>query len=463
MADEKTFIPASSQNNTVNRQYAAPYDKGKDRVVIDLLQRVVDSLTENGIPESFDDTWKRALARRIFDQLEKLLLERRLSYDLEVKRDMVKLVIDDIVGYGPINDLVNDPSISEIMVNGPDQVYLERDGKIYLTDIRFRDNAHVLHIIDKICAPLGRRIDESSPMVDARLPDGSRVNAIVPPVSFKGACLTIRKFSVIPFTQEDLLSFGTYSPQILAFLKSCIRGRINMIITGGSGCGKTTLLNMLSAFIPSGERIITIEDAAELQLQQRHVVALETRPINIEGKGLITIRDLVINALKMRPDRIIVGDVRAGEALDMLQAMNSGHYGSTTTLHANTPRNALFRLETMAMMAGMDLPHRAIREQISSAIELIIHTARFADGSRKVVQVSELLGLEGNNYCMQDIFIYNSSGLDEQGKIRGQHMATGIIPTFFEKLQLAGEKMQRDLFVTGQVQPINLEYGGRER
>ncbi len=457
MADEKTFIPASSQNNTVNRHYAAPYDKGKDQIVIDLLQRVVDSLTENGIPESFDDNWKRALARRIFDQLEKLLLERRLSYDLDVKRDMVKLVIDDIVGYGPINDLVNDPSVSEIMVNGPDQVYLERDGKIYLTDIRFRDNAHVLHIIDKICAPLGRRIDESSPMVDARLPDGSRVNAIVPPVSFKGACLTIRKFSVIPFTQEDLLSFGTYSPQILAFLKSCIRGRINMIITGGSGCGKTTLLNMLSAFIPSGERIITIEDAAELQLQQRHVVALETRPINIEGKGLITIRDLVINALKMRPDRIIVGDVRAGEALDMLQAMNSGHYGSTTTLHANTPRNALFRLETMAMMAGMDLPHRAIREQISSAIELIIHTARFADGSRKVVQVSELLGLEGNNYCMQDIFIYKSSGLDEHGKIRGQHIATGIIPTFFDKLLLAGESIKRDLFVTGQVQSNNLE------
>lgn len=451
--DARTAVGVNSENS-VSR-------KVKDKIAFELLQQVVDSLAENGVPPDLDEDWKRALSRRIYDQMEKMLVRRNLLLNLNDKREIVKMVVDDITGYGPISDMLRDPSVSEIMVNGPDQVYLERHGKLYLTDLRFRDNDHILHVIDKICSPLGRRIDESSPMVDARLPDGSRVNAVVPPVSFKGACLTIRKFAPIPYSQKDLLEFGTYSKEILFFLRACIRGRINMLISGGSGCGKTTLLNILSAYIPPGERIITIEDAAELQLRQEHVVTLETRPSNVEGRGLISIRDLVINALKMRPDRIIIGDVRSGEALDMLQAMNSGHSGSTTTLHANTPRNALFRLETMALMAGMDLPHRAIREQIASAIELIVHIARFPDGSRKVVHVSELLGLEGNNYCMQDLFSFNSSGLDESGRVAGRHEATGIVPTFIDRLELAGEKMPRSIFGNGQTRAQDHEELGR--
>jgi pilus assembly protein CpaF len=422
--------------------------KEKDRIALELLQQVVDNLAGNEIPNELSDEWKRALVRRGYEYMENVITYKNLILSLNDKREIMKMVMDDITGYGPINDMLRDPSVSEIMVNGPDHVYLERQGKLYLTDIRFRDNDHVVHVIDKICSPLGRRIDEASPMVDARLPDGSRVNAVISPVAFKGACLTIRKFAPIPFTDKDLFELGTYSTEMLYFLRSCIRGRVNIIISGGSGCGKTTLLNALSAHIPAGERIITIEDTAELQLKQEHVITLETRPRNIEGNGLIGIRDIVINALKMRPDRIIVGDVRSGEALDMLQAMSSGHYGSVSTLHASTPRSALFRLETMALMAGVDLPHRAIREQVASAIELIIHLTRFPDGTRKVTRISELLGLEGNNYCMQDLFIFKSNGINESGNYTGQYEATGIIPSIIEKLKLAGEKIQHNIFAS---------------
>ena len=353
---------------------------------------------------------------------------------------------DEILGYGPIDPLIHDPTVTEIMVNGCDQVFIERDGKITKTGVCFRDNAHIVHTIEKILAPLGRRIDDRSPMVDARLPDGSRVNAIIPPLAVKGPVLTIRKFATDPFKSEDLISFGTMTREIANFLKGCVRARANIIVSGGTGSGKTTTLNVLSSFIPEKERIITIEDAAELQLWQEHVVTLESRPPNIDGKGRITIRDLVINSLRMRPDRIVVGEVRGGEALDMLQAMNTGHDGSISTLHANNPRDALARLETMVLMAGMDLPLRAIREQISSAIDLIIQQSRLNDGSRKIVKITEVVGMEGDTITMQDIFVYNQTGVNEKGFISGRHMPTGIIPRCMEKLKAYNEKLSMEIF-----------------
>lgn len=446
MREDSFTAPATAQPGKLRGKDRDARKKIISEISVELLSRVVDAVEENGYPAQIDENWKGALTRQVFNHLDRILIERDSPLAQPEKLKVAKMVMDEILGFGPINEMIADPTVTEVMVNGPDQVYLERDGKIILSDVKFRDDAHVLHIIDKICAPLGRRIDESSPMVDARLPDGSRVNAIIHPLSIKGPCLTIRKFAAIPFTLDDLLSFGTYSAAILSFLGSCIRGRINMLISGGTDSGKTTLLNVLSEFIPPGERIVTIEDAAELQFKQHHVLPLEARPPNIEGKGLVTIRDLVINSLRMRPDRIIVGEVRGGEALDMLQAMNTGHDGSITTLHANSPRDALARIETMVLMAGMDLPHRAIREQVASAIELVVHTSRFTDGSRKVVRISEVLGLEGTNYSMQDLFIFNSKGMDDAGRIIGEFEATGIMPTFLDKLELAGEKIQRNLF-----------------
>ncbi|HBV86977.1 CpaF family protein [Desulfosporosinus sp.] len=362
------------------------------------------------------------------------------------RQRLTQEVMDEILGLGPIEPLLQDPSINEIMVNGPRQVYVERKGKLELTGVTFYDDAHVLHIMEKIVAPLGRRIDESQPMVDARLPDGSRVNAIIPPLALYGPVLTIRKFSKIPFGIEDLVGFGTLTQEMAEFIDACVKARLNIIVSGGTGSGKTTTLGVISAFIPEDERIITIEDAAELQLRQTHVVALETRPANIEGKGAIVIRDLVRNALRMRPERIIVGEVRSGEALDMLQAMNTGHDGSLTTGHANTPRDMLSRLETMVLMAGMDLPVRAIREQISSAIDVIVQQSRLRDGSRKITHITEVMGMEGDVIVLQDIFRYEQIGIEKQGKVQGHFRATGIRPHFIDKLITAGQILPDNIF-----------------
>ena len=363
---------------------------------------------------------------------EELLTLSRLESQV-----LLNQIIDEVTGFGPINSLILDPEVSEVMVNGPKQVFVERQGRLELTEITFRDNEHVMHIIDKIVAPLGRRIDESSPMVDARLPDGSRVNAIIPPLALNGPTITIRKFAADPLTIDDLIAFGTLTAEMAEFIEACVKARLNIVVSGGTGSGKTTLLNVLSSFIPADERIITIEDAAELQLRQTHVVSLESRPPNIEGRGAVTIRDLVRNSLRMRPDRIVIGEVRGGEALDMLQAMNTGHDGSMTTGHANSPRDMLARLETMVLMAGVDLPVRAIREQIASAIDLIIQQARLKDGSRKVIQITEVQGIEGEVITLQDIFVF------ERGELR----ATGIRPKCAEKIAHFGIKLPVDLFI----------------
>jgi len=355
-------------------------------------------------------------------------------------------VIDEVLGLGPIEPLLKDDTVTEVMVNSYNQVYVERNGLLMLTDVRFRDDSHVMHIIEKIVSPLGRRIDESSPMVDARLPDGSRVNAIIPPLALKGPALTIRKFAREPFTVSDLIGFDTLTQDMADLLKACVEGKLNIVVSGGTGSGKTTVLNVLSSFIPQDERIVTIEDAAELQLRQDHVVTLESRPANIEGRGQVTIRDLVRNSLRMRPDRIVVGEVRGGEALDMLQAMNTGHEGSMTTGHANSPRDMLSRMETMVMMSGMELPVRAIREQISSAIDIIIQESRLRDGSRKITNLTEVQGMEGDVITLQDIFVFEQTGRDDHGKVVGRFKPTGIRPKFMEKLHAGGIKLTTDIF-----------------
>ncbi|MFM1515769.1 CpaF family protein [Helcococcus ovis] len=363
-----------------------------------------------------------------------------------IRKKLIEQIYDETIGLGPLEVLLKDDSISEIMVNGPDQIYVERKGKLELTPIKFRDNNHVLNIIDRIISPIGRRCDESTPMVDARLQDGSRVNAIIPPVSLVGPSITIRKFSKTPLSIADLIKYNSLSYQMASFLEACVIGKANIMVFGGTGSGKTTLLNTLSGFIPENERIVTIEDAAELQLKQPHTITLESRPENVEGTGAITIRDLVKNSLRMRPDRIVVGEVRAGEALDMLQAMNTGHDGSLTTAHANTTRDLLSRLETMVLMAGMGLPSRAIREQISSAFHIIVHQSRLRDGSRKIMKISEILGMESDTIILQDIFVFNQDGYDTNGNIKGKFVSTGIRPKILERLADEGVVINDDWF-----------------
>ena len=356
---------------------------------------------------------------------------------------------DDIMGYGPIQPLVNSDEYSEIMVNGPYQVYAEKKGKIVLTDIQFKDTTHLMQIIDRIVTKVGRHVDEASPMVDARLPDGSRVNVIIPPVSLVGPVLTIRKFSKKLITAQTLIALGSANHKMLAFLEAAVKGKLNIIVSGGTGSGKTTLLNILSAYIPDDERIVTIEDSAEVQLKQDHVITLESRPANMEGKGRISIRDLVVNALRMRPDRIIVGEVRSDETLDMLQAMNTGHDGSLTTIHANSPRDSISRIETMVMMSGSELPSKAIRDQVASAINIIVQQARLRDGTRKVVSISEIVGMEGDVIRMQEIFAYETSGeMDSDGKFKGEFKATGIVPKCIEKIKENGVIVSNDWFTS---------------
>jgi len=381
------------------------------------------------------------------EELVNTILDRDGAHFTRLERQKITAeILDEVVGLGPIEQLLKDEQISEIMVNGPKNIYVERNGKIEQVNFTFRDNEHVLHIIDKIVSPIGRRIDEAMPMVDARLPDGSRVNAIIPPLSLVGPVITIRKFFRDPLTIQDLIRFGTLTPKMATFLEACVKGRLNIVISGGTGSGKTSTLNVLSSFIPGNERIVTIEDSAELQLRQEHVITLETRPPNIEGKGAITIRDLVRNSLRMRPERIVVGEVRAGEALDMLQAMNTGHDGSLTTGHANSSRDILSRLETMVLMAGMDLPVRAIREQMASAIDLIVQQARLRDGSRKIINITEVLGMEGDVITLQDVFEFEGEGLDERGKLKGHFKATGVRPKCMDKLLMAGVAIPEDVF-----------------
>ena len=422
-------------------------DKQEDPFLT-LKRRIHQSLLQSLGPKLYDlNVTAEQLEARVRTELQKILAEEDLPVSAPDRQRLIAETTDDILGYGPIEPFLRDPSITEVMVNGPENVFIERDGKLERTEAFFVDDAHVRRTIEKIVERVGRRIDEAQPYVDARLADGSRVNAAIPPVSIDGPVLTVRKFSATPFRASDLVNFGTVTEQVAVFLEAAVRGRINVLVSGGTGAGKTTTLNVLSSFIDSTERIITIEDAAELRLLQPHVVRLEYRPPNIEQRGEVTIRDLVRNALRMRPDRIVVGEVRGGEALDMLQAMNTGHDGSISTVHSNSPRDALSRIETMCLMAGMDLPSRAIREQAASAIQLVVHQARFKDGSRRVTHVSEVVGMEGEVITMQDLWRFDHGmGVDEAGRSLGQLKALGLRPKFTDKLLDAGVKLDAALF-----------------
>jgi pilus assembly protein CpaF len=390
---------------------------------------------------------KAQLEQRALETIRAIVREVQRKLPSDIAPDaLVKEIYDEALALGPLQDLLDDPEITEIMVNGHRQIYIEKNGKLVLTDRTFMDDSSVLTVIERIVSPIGRRIDESQPYVDARLPDGSRVNAIIHPLSLVGPCLTIRKFSKTPFTDKDMVRLGTLSDYMAEFCRLCVLMRKNIVVSGGTGSGKTTLLNVLSSYLPESDRIVTIEDAAELRLNQRHVVRLEARPPNIEGKGEIAIRDLVRNALRMRPDRIVVGECRGGEALDMLQAMNTGHDGSLTTIHANSPRDVISRLETMVLMSGMELPVRAIREQVGSAIDLIVHEARFSDGTRKISRITEIVGLEGDQITMQDIFQYRQTGVGPAGRVVGRFEPTGSVPTFVEEIDARGMTVDRTMF-----------------
>jgi len=386
------------------------------------------------------------------EQCEKLLAHHNVRLMNGDLARLIEVVTDEVVGYGPIGPMLRDPTVSEVMVNGPDQVYVERNGRVIETDVRFRDDEQVMQVAHRIVKPLGRSIDRKRPLVDARLPDGSRVNVIVPPSALNGPTITIRKFPSKRLSVDDLIGFGTLTPHMAEFLKACVMARLNIVVSGGTGSGKTTLLNVLSSFIPEDERIVTVEDSAELQLQQKHVVRLETAPALPDGTGLVTIRDLVVNALRMRPERIVVGECRAGEALDMLQAMNTGHDGSLTTVHANSPRDTISRLETLVLMAGFELPVRVVRQQIASALDLIVQQERLSDGSRKITRITEVQGMEGENVVLSDIFLFQAVAVStDMGKVEGEMRPTGIRPNFSPRLAAAGFKLSGEMFGAGTI------------
>ena len=414
----------------------------------DIHAKIIDDMPEELQRAINQSTGDQKEVRRLVENIcAEEVRNNPFAIPLGDRERLVEELISEIMGLGPIEPFLKDSSVSEVMVNGPDSIYIERSGHLIKTDTRFRNSEHLMHIIDRIVSAVGRRVDESSPMVDARLLDGSRVNVIIPPLSLIGPCLTIRKFSRDVITVERMLELGSFDERMAQFLESCVQGRLNIVVSGGTGSGKTTLLNVLSSYIPESERIVTLEDSAELQLHQENLVTLETRPANIEGEGEINMRDLVRNALRMRPDRIIVGEVRTGEALDMLQAMNTGHDGSMTTAHANSARDLLSRLETMVLMSGMELPLRAIRSQIASAVDIVVQIARMRDGSRKITNISEVTGMEGDIITMQDLFRYEQHGIDRDGRLTGEFVTTGLRPMCGEKLELNGIHLPMELFV----------------
>ncbi|HZS14026.1 MAG TPA: CpaF family protein [Candidatus Dormibacteraeota bacterium] len=412
------------------------YDTLRQRVHQRLVEEMVDA----------DSAEHDTVVAKIGELVTEVAGEMAMTISRQDKQRLVDHLVNDVLGLGPLEQLLADPDITEVMINGPKQIYVEQRGRITRSPVSFESNDQLMQVIDRIVSSIGRRVDESSPMVDARLKDGSRVNVIIPPLALTGPTVTIRKFAKDPLTIDNLLSFGSVTQEMVDFLRSCVRSRMNVVVSGGTGSGKTTTLNILSSFIPDDERIVTIEDAAELQLRQEHVVTLETRPANVEGRGRIAIRDLVINSLRMRPDRIVVGECRGGEALDMLQAMNTGHDGSLTTVHANSPSDALSRLETMVLMAGAELPSRAIREQIGSAINVIVQQSRLRDGTRKIVSVAEVLGYDGDRVQLQDIFVFKQTGVDGDGRVLGQLTPTGVIPQCLEHLAASGEGLDAEIF-----------------
>jgi pilus assembly protein CpaF len=436
----------ASQSASASQSVGAANDRQANKSFEDLKRlihgKLVDKLDLSRVSDLQGDTLRREI-RLVVERLcdtENPLLNR-----MDRER-LIDEVLDETFGFGPLEMLLKDPTISDILVNGPYKVYVERRGKMEKTDVKFRDNDHLLQIIDRIVSKVGRRVDETSPMVDARLPDGSRVNAIIPPLALDGPSMSIRRFGANPLKLEDLLNFKAFTPEMAMLMEAAIKARLNIIISGGTGCGKTTLLNTLSSFIPAEDRVITIEDAAELQLQQDHVVRLETRPPNIEGKGMVNTRDLVRNSLRMRPERIVIGECRGAEALDMLQAMNTGHSGSLTTLHANSTRDAQSRLETMIMMGGLELPMKAMRQQIASAVDLIIQANRLQGGPRKITSITEVVGMEGDVVIMQEIFRFKQLGIDQNGRAHGQFEASGVRPGFVPRLEAAGIKLPSNLF-----------------
>lgn len=432
-------VDAPSEITARTRQAVPPRD-AQAELRARIMTKIIAELDPN-----ISAAQQAELRKSVEEMFNRFLGEEEVVLGRAERQKLLDDVMAEITGYGPIQPYLNDPTIDEVMVNGPGQIYIERRGKIERVNARFDSNDHVLRIVDRIVAPLGRRIDESQPYVDARLPDGSRVNVIIPPLALNGPTITVRKFAKTPFTVEDMIQRGTFNAEYIAFIKACVQARLNIVISGGTGTGKTVQLNIYSQFIPGDERIVTIEDAAELQMRQEHVISLETRPKNIEGKGEVTRGDLVINALRMRPDRIIVGEVRGGEALDMLQAMNTGHEGSMTTIHANSPRDALHRLETLVLMAGYDLPLRAIREQVSSAINMVVQLERMRDGSRRIVAAVEIQGMEGEVIVSQEIFKFEHAGIKD-GKIQGRLRPTGIRPKFMEKIEAAGIFLPPNIF-----------------